>query len=144
MKFTFKDFFSKCDQICGRLQIWSHLLKKSLVENFIFCAVKLKFSVKYFIRKCKQTRECIKSYFTLSVFYQLKIRVAVIQEPLNLFGMQHCVKSVRIQSFSGPYFLAFGLHTERYGVSLRMQSKCEKIRTKKTPNTVTFHAMQIN
>ena len=106
--------------------------------------MKLKFSVKYFIRKCKQTRECIKSYFTLSVFYQLKIRVAVIQEPLNLFGMQHCVKSIRIQSFSGPYFLVFGLHTERYSVSLRMQSKCEKIRTKKTPNTVTFHAMQIN
>ena len=26
------------------------------------------------------------------------------------------VKSVRIQSFSGPYFSAFGLNTERYGV----------------------------
>ena len=24
----------------------------------------------------------------------------------------HCVKSVHIQSFSGPYFLAFGLNTE--------------------------------
>ena len=33
MKFSIKDFFSKCDQI------WSHLLKKSLMENFIFCAV---------------------------------------------------------------------------------------------------------
>ena len=84
--------------------------------------MKLKFSVKYFISKCKQTRECIKSYFTLSVFYQLKIRVAVIQEPVNLFGMQHCVKSVRIQSFSGPYFLAFGLHILRislYAVQIR-------------------------
>ena len=30
----------------------------------------------------------------------------------------HCLKSVRIRSFSGPYFPAFGLNTERYSVSL--------------------------
>ena len=34
-----KDFFSKCDQIRSFLWIWSHLLKKSLMKNFIFCAV---------------------------------------------------------------------------------------------------------
>ena len=39
MKFSIKDFFSKCDQIRSFLRIWSHLLKKSLMENFIFCAV---------------------------------------------------------------------------------------------------------
>ena len=39
MKFSIKDFFSKCDQIRRKLRIWSHLLKKSLVENFLFCAV---------------------------------------------------------------------------------------------------------
>ena len=39
MKFSVKDFFSKCDQIRRKLQIWSHLLKKSLLKNFIFCAV---------------------------------------------------------------------------------------------------------
>ena len=39
MKFSIKDFFSKCDQIRRRLLIWSHLLKKSLMVNFIFCAV---------------------------------------------------------------------------------------------------------
>ena len=33
--------------------------------------------------------------------------------------------------FSGPYFPAFGLNTERYGVSLRIQSECGKIRTRK-------------
>ena len=41
MKFSVKDFFSKCDQIRSFLRIWSHLLKKSLMENFIFCAVYL-------------------------------------------------------------------------------------------------------
>ena len=39
MKFSVKDFFSRCDQIYRKLQIWSRLLKKSLMENFIFCAV---------------------------------------------------------------------------------------------------------
>ena len=28
----------------------------------------------------------------------------------------HCLKSVRIRSYFGPYFPAFGLNTERYGV----------------------------
>ena len=41
MKFSIKDFFSKCDQILSFLRIWSHLLKKSLIENFIICAVLL-------------------------------------------------------------------------------------------------------
>ena len=39
MKFSIQDFFSKCDQVRRNLQIWTHLLKKSLMENFIFCAV---------------------------------------------------------------------------------------------------------
>ena len=39
MKFSIKVLFSKCDQIRRKLRIWSHLLKKSLTENFIFCAV---------------------------------------------------------------------------------------------------------
>ena len=39
IKFPIKHFFSKCDQIHRKLQIWLHLLKKSLMENFIFCAV---------------------------------------------------------------------------------------------------------
>ena len=43
----------------------------------------------------------------------------------------YCVKSVQIRSFSGPYFPAFGLNTERYGVSLRIQSEYGEIRTRK-------------
>ena len=40
-KFSIKDFFTKCDQIRRKLLIWSHLLQKFLIENFIFCEVKL-------------------------------------------------------------------------------------------------------
>ena len=38
MKFSIKDFFNKCDQIRRKLQIYSHLMKKSVMKNFIFCA----------------------------------------------------------------------------------------------------------
>ena len=36
MKFSIKDFFRKCDQIRSFLK---NLQNKSLMENFIFCAV---------------------------------------------------------------------------------------------------------
>ena len=39
MKFSIKDFFSKCDRISCFLRISSHLLKKSLMGHFISCAV---------------------------------------------------------------------------------------------------------
>ena len=35
-KFSITIFFSKSDPIRRKLRIWSHLLKKSLMENFIF------------------------------------------------------------------------------------------------------------
>ena len=41
MKFSIKDFYSKCDQVSKKLRIWSHLLKKLLVENFTFCALSI-------------------------------------------------------------------------------------------------------
>ena len=43
MKFSMKDFFSKCEQIRRKQRIWSYLLKKSFMENFIFCAVEAVF-----------------------------------------------------------------------------------------------------
>ena len=57
------------------------------------------------------------------------------------FHTLHFMKSVRIQSFSGPYFPAFGLNTEWYSVSLRIRCKYGEIRSRKTPNTDTFHAV---
>ena len=41
MKFSIMDFFSKCDQIRMKLGIWPHLLKKSIMESFIFYAVNM-------------------------------------------------------------------------------------------------------
>ena len=61
-------------------------------------------------------------------------------EPSHHLDSKHCVKSVRIRSYSGPHFPAFGLNTEY--VSLHIQSECGKMRTGITPNTDTFHAVQ--
>ena len=49
MKFSIKDFCSKCDQIRSFLGIWSHLLEKSLMENFIFFTVVMGRSWLHFI-----------------------------------------------------------------------------------------------
>ena len=50
IKFSIKDFFSKYDQIRRKMRIWSNLLKKSLMENFIFCAV----AGRYFLKNLKK------------------------------------------------------------------------------------------
>ena len=47
-------------------------------------------------------------------------------------NFQHCMKSVRIRSFSGLHFPVFYC----------IQSECEKTRTRKTPNMDTSHAVQ--
>ena len=51
MKFSMRNFFSKCEQIRSFLRIWSNILKKSLMENFIFCRVKEA------LREAKMTHE---------------------------------------------------------------------------------------
>ena len=53
----------------------------------------------------------------------------------------HYVKSLSIRSFSGPHFPAFGLNTERYSLCFRIQPEYEKVRTTKTLNKDTFHAV---
>ena len=55
----------------------------------------------------------------------------------------HSVEAVCIRGYSGQYFSVFGLNTERYGVSFRVQPECGRIRTKITSNTDTFHAVAI-
>ena len=49
----------------------------------------------------------------------------------------HCVKSVQIRSFFWSEFSRIWTEYERYGVSLRIQSKCSKIQTSK--NSVFGH-----
>ena len=65
--FDITDFFSKYDQIRSFLWAWSYLLKKPLMENFIFCAVNdLSFvtfltiiSISYFVKLVGRLQWCI-------------------------------------------------------------------------------------
>ena len=54
MKFSTKDFCNKFDQNCSNLRIWSHLLKKSLKKNFIFCTVSA--AINFSLQKPPHTR----------------------------------------------------------------------------------------
>ena len=65
MKFFTKDFFSKCEQICSFLRIWLNLLKKSLMENFIFCTHAnaiipsfAKYAHSYYYNTCNANEHC--------------------------------------------------------------------------------------
>ena len=59
----------------------------------------------------------------------------IIAYHISLVNVQanrlHWVKCIQIRSFSCPCFSAFALDTEGYKVSLRIQSECGKIRTRK-------------
>ena len=71
MKFSVKNFFSKCGQIRRKLRIRSHLLKKSLMENFIFCIVMLE--IDRFLR-LTYSQSCIEmNTVVLEVLYYAKI-----------------------------------------------------------------------
>ena len=75
MKFSIKGFFSKYSQIGSKLWIWSHLLKKSLMENFIFCALiptsrrkRESLPLYNFFRKVAQFQKCLKTRLVIKIF----------------------------------------------------------------------------
>ena len=95
----------------------------------------------YIRTKCKRLKKVLYAVLhtpgkTLTVLNPLGLLCALNYKQTEIT----CKKSVRIRSFSGLFFPAFGLNTERYGVSLCIESECGKIRTRKTPNTDTYHA----
>ena len=71
MKYSIKDLFSNIHQILRKLRIWSHLLKKSLMENFIFYTL-------YSVSSCVQAAE------TLCFFLKL---INVLIKPESVFLM---------------------------------------------------------
>ena len=71
IKFSIKDFFSKCDQIRWKLWIWLHLLNKSSMENFSFCAV-------------WEGRTVIPSWFFLSNSFSIINELAILSDLENI------------------------------------------------------------
>ena len=92
--------------------------------------------------------QCLLLNQSVRIFQALKKKTALTKFAIEInFSLmidtawKVYVFKVRIR-ISGTYFPVFGLNMERYGVSLRIHSKCWKIRTRKTPNKFTFHAVR--
>ena len=100
MKFSIKDFFSKCDQIRRKIRIWSHLLKNSLMENFSFlCSVSICFETK--------PMTTLSSHFnraqTIDGWWREKLMVSI--SILSLFGkllLTHSFISLTFSLFITP------------------------------------------
>ena len=90
MKFSFKDFFSKCYQIRRKLRIWSPLLKKFEMENFIFSAVL------YRNQKCsenscsKKTHRSSSKHVTNSIFSKVANRFWQPPSQLKMHILTRC------------------------------------------------------
>ena len=113
----------------------TYFLKNYVASLFTFFE-KVFAICKFFTARCLDVR-----FWDLLCFICLKFSPQYWY--LFLRREKHCVKRICIRSYSGPYFPAFGLNTERNGVSLRIQSECEKIRTRITPNMDTFYGVKM-
>ena len=159
MKFSITNFFSKCDQIPIKLRIWLHLLKKSVMENFIFCAVDfpqknssdnfVKFTEKHAQRSALLTKNLRHKCFPLITtrFSGHLFKNISEQLPLNLVSLtkietfiaqkvvETWLSSGIWQLFSGTYhFLQFFLQKQSSEVfyKKRCSKKIGKIH-RKTP-----------
>ena len=82
-------------------------------------------------------KNCVSSIWRITAVHKRLYRLP------NKISVKHCVKGVRIRSYSGPHFPVFGLKTDRCGVSLSIQSKCRKMRNRITPNKDTFYTVKL-
>ena len=113
MKFSIKNFFSKCDQIRSKLWIWPHLLKKSLTEKFIFCAVREKApsNKTQALTKSKNVEICLvctsSKLFIRDSYFEAKVLKNIVVTGKTLFFV--------IGSFCAP-------HSVCLNIDLRFQS----------------------
>ena len=96
MKFSIKDFFSKSDQTRSFLRVWSHLLKKSLMENFSFCAVVATRSCPWFQKfKDKQTHDHHHQHIDILDFLPISMKLLKrLRRQSNVLAM---VKTLQIK-----------------------------------------------
>ena len=87
-------------------------------------------SLQLLILMLESRRNCSREDLKINEFSFSLIQGKLVTPQLlnNLLNIQsnrypnHCMKSVSIQNLFGPYFPAFGLNTERYFATLRIQS----------------------
>ena len=82
-------------------------------------------------------------YFCLFIEYFSFEKLTLRKTSLVLMAIRPCLNNVRMQSFSGPYFPAFGLNSGIYSVNRHIHSEGVKIWTRKTPNTDIFYTVTV-
>ena len=77
---------SKCDQIRSFLRIWSHLLKKSLTENFIFCAVFGNYVWNFYYGQLTKIIICVK--YSIDTYYRYNLPRYIL--PFHFGNLDSC------------------------------------------------------
>ena len=85
MKFSIIDFFSKFDQIHSFLRIWSHQLKKSLMENFSFGAVNLNLRGLFSFPNSVRTNQRLKFFYKNRMKYIIWKNVELVGIRLEIY-----------------------------------------------------------
>ena len=103
MKSSIKDFFSKYDQIRRKLRIWSHLLKKSIMENFI-CVVIAATRLMYYVyvmqfSSVKFTRNINHRYF------HFLFEIASLKMSLIFSDLQYLLPSFSLVTLEKMFLL---------------------------------------
>ena len=108
MKFSIKDFFSKCNQIRSFLRIWTHLLKKFLLKNIIFVQCNVIFNYWW-----------LQLYFTVLITCKLKF----VSKESSWIWLVICKVSIVKNSFFGQvlrFLIQFILLWEKPNVYIAM------------------------
>ena len=85
MKFSIIDFFNKFDQIHSLLRIWSHQLKKSLMENFSSGAVNLNLSGLFSFPNSVRTNQRLKFFYKNRMKYVIWKNVELVGICLQIY-----------------------------------------------------------
>ena len=91
IKFSIEDFFSKCDQIRRKLQIWSHFLKKLLIENFTFYAI---------IYTMKLLNETNSVFITIQFFLPFLLKRIIF---IVIFGVATCCTVFEVNKYKRQF-----------------------------------------
>ena len=86
MKFSIQEFSRKCDQICSFGRIWSHLLKKFFIKNFIFRSVKACLIETCFIKPFEAPQRSVKIKIYLNFLFRYNFQKRMGWKGLTQIG----------------------------------------------------------
>ena len=111
MKFSIKVFFSKCDQICSFLWIWSHLMKKSLMKFSFFAQLGTQTLVTWTLDREMRTQALDHLDTRDTLFTWLHFFSPLFNYSLCLLNF-HCTIFLYISQLFYILMFLFNLHTE--------------------------------